>query len=326
MQITPDFLYTAKDPDTALDYIHRRTGDADIYFVRNERPSPAQATLSFRIHGRAPEIWDADTGESRSALIYRETQTHTELPLSFPAFGSTFVIFRRPSTVHVVEAHHDGQQIFPSLAPDPGFHGGPGRASLLQSSQPGTYTISLSNGERHTLQVPVPPSQPALIGPWTLGFPSGWGAPSSVTMPTLQSWTESSIPGVRYFSGTATYTNTLQLPKTLLDGHHEIWMELGDVREVATVTVNGIELRTLWHRPFTLRLDSALHAGENSLSIRVTNLWPNRLIGDKQPNATVHYTHTNVDAYTKDSPLLPSGLLSPVTFQVSTEAAPQQAP
>jgi len=142
-------------------------------------------------------------------------------------------------------------------------------------------------------------------------------------MNTLQSWTESPIPDVRYFSGSATYTNTIQIPAALMDGKHEIWMNLGDVREIATVTVNGKELRTLWHRPFVLRIDPALHVGENALSIRVTNLWPNRLIGDKQPTAKVHYTHTNIDAYNKDSPLLPSGLLSPVTFQVSVGASIQ---
>jgi len=93
--------------------------------------------------------------------------------------------------------------------------------------------------------------------------------------------------------------------------------DLGDVREIATVAVNGKELRTLWHAPFLLRIDPALHAGDNELSIRVTNLWPNRLIGDQQPAEKAHYTKTNIHVYSKDSPLLPSGLLSPVTLRVT---------
>jgi hypothetical protein len=96
-------------------------------------------------------------------------------------------------------------------------------------------------------------------------------------------------------------------------------MDLGDVREVATVSVNGKELRTLWHAPFTLRIDSALHPGDNELSINVTNLWPNRLIGDQQPTEVVHYAHTNVPAYPRDFTLLPSGLLSPVTLSVEED-------
>ena len=93
-------------------------------------------------------------------------------------------------------------------------------------------------------------------------------------------------------------------------------MDLGDVREVVTVVVNGKEVATLWHPPFLVRIDGALRMGSNEVELRVTNLWPNRLIGDEQPSGTVHYAKTNVHVYTKDSPLLPSGLLSPVTLRV----------
>jgi hypothetical protein len=142
-------------------------------------------------------------------------------------------------------------------------------------------------------------------------------------MTNLQSWTDSPVSGVRYFSGTATYHNVVQVPADLLDKNREIWMDLGDVREIATVAVNGKELRTLWHAPFLLRIDPALHAGDNELSIRVTNLWPNRLIGDQQPAEKAHYTKTNIHVYSKDSPLLPSGLLSPVTLRVTEKGRTQ---
>jgi hypothetical protein len=90
------------------------------------------------------------------------------------------------------------------------------------------------------------------------------------------------------------------------------------VREIATVAINGIPVQTLWRAPFVTRIDPELHSGDNTVEIQVTNLWPNRIIGDLQPTATVHYTHTNVRAYTKDSPLLPSGLLEPVTVQIGS--------
>jgi len=323
MQVAPDFTFNTNDSDMALDYIHRRTSDADIYFVRNEKNLPTKAMLSFRVHGRAPELWHVDTGEVTPALIYRESGEHTEVPLSFPPYGSVFVVFRHTPTKHAIDLRRDGQQIFPSIEPGTGVYGSSAPQANFRASQPGAYIVKLSNGLQRSLQISVPAERPQLQPAWTVSFPAGWGAPASISMNTLQSWTESPIPDVRYFSGSATYTNTIQIPAALMDGKHEIWMNLGDVREIATVTVNGKGLRTLWHRPFVLRIDPALHAGENALSIRVTNLWPNRLIGDKQPTAKVHYTHTNIDAYNKDSPLLPSGLLSPVTFQVSVGASIQ---
>ena len=153
---------------------------------------------------------------------------------------------------------------------------------------------------------------------WTLSFPAGWGAPLSVPWQHFQSWTESTDPGIRYFSGTADYRTTLHVPSGLLGSHRQLWLQLGQVREIATVTVNGRAAETLWRQPFAVRIDPLVHAGDNILEIEVTNLWPNRLIGDLQPLAKAQFTHTNVRAYTKDSPLLPSGILEPVTLQVGS--------
>jgi alpha-L-rhamnosidase len=320
MQIAPDFSFNAEDSGADLDYIHRRTNDTDIYFVRNGKDTPAKAVLSFRITGKAPELWHVDTGEVTPALVYRESGTRTEVPLSFPAYGSAFILFRHAPSKHAIAIRHDGLPVFPSIDSGGEVYPGASAQNYLHASQAGRYSITLSNGERHSLDLSAPPAQPQFKHSWSLSFPPGWGAPASISMTTPKSWTESSIPDVRYFSGTATYTNTVQVPATLLDGKREIWMDLGDVREIATVTVNGKELNTLWHTPFSLRIDTALHAEENTISIRVTNFWPNRLIGDLQPDAKTHYTHTNIEAYTKDSPLLPSGLLSPVTFHLSDGA------
>jgi hypothetical protein len=121
---------------------------------------------------------------------------------------------------------------------------------------------------------------------------------------------------VKYFSGTGTYRTVLHIPSALLTSQRQLWLNLGQVREIASVAVNGIPVQTMWRAPFVARIDPQLHVGDNTLEIQVTNLWPNRIIGDLQPSATEHYTHTNVRAYTKDSPLLPSGILEPVTIQI----------
>ena len=145
-------------------------------------------------------------------------------------------------------------------------------------------------------------------GPWTVDFQQGRGAPESAVFPVLESWTESGDAGIRYFSGTAIYKNTFNLEKG--SGRYEI--DLGKVCNLAVVTLNGERLRTLWRAPFKVDITDALKDGENELEIGVTNLWPNRLIGDEQPGVKQRITYTTWPFYKAGDPLLTSGLLGPV--------------
>ena len=122
------------------------------------------------------------------------------------------------------------------------------------------------------------------------------------------------MPGVRYFSGTATYHTDVDLQRVA--GQHFI-LTLGGLNEVSTVRVNGKSLGTLWALPFQLDITAGFHPGRNRIELDVTNLWPNRIIGDAQPTANATYTHTNIRTYTADSPLLPSGLIGPVTIEIA---------
>ena len=92
-----------------------------------------------------------------------------------------------------------------------------------------------------------------------------------------------------------------------------MWIDLGDVRNIAEISLNGKALGTLWHAPFRINIGAALRSGSNELVVKVTNSWVNRLIGDEQPNAT-RVVFTVVKPYRADSPLLPSGLLGPVSL------------
>jgi hypothetical protein len=154
----------------------------------------------------------------------------------------------------------------------------------------------------------------SIQGPWTVRFQKGRGAPESVKFKTLKSWTASSVPGIRYFSGTAEYKAEFNLPDPL--SGNRILLELGEVREVATVKVNGIECGTLWTKPFSVDITSAIRPGKNGLEIGVTNLWPNRLIGDQFLPESKRIGFTNIQFFKKNSPLLKSGLLGPVTIQI----------
>jgi hypothetical protein len=118
--------------------------------------------------------------------------------------------------------------------------------------------------------------------------------------------------GVKYFSGTGVYTKTIQVPSGWLIPGAKLWLDLGNVKNIAEVSVNGKPLGVVWKPPFRVDATAALKAGANDLEIRVINLWVNRLIGDQQPDVAKKYTYTAQQFYQADSPLLPSGLLGPV--------------
>jgi hypothetical protein len=150
-------------------------------------------------------------------------------------------------------------------------------------------------------------------GPWTVAFQPDRGAPASISMDKLTAWNESSDKGVKYFSGIGTYTKTVQAPADWFKKGATLWLDLGDVKNLAVVTVNGKELGTVWHTPYRVDVTSALKPGANEISVKVINAWVNRIIGDKQADATTKYTFTTWPAYKADTPLLPSGLLGPVS-------------
>ena len=150
-----------------------------------------------------------------------------------------------------------------------------------------------------------------LEGPWELRFARDLGAPEKVTLPHLASWTENADSGVKYYSGTAAYTKTIDVPAAWTGKGQRITLDLGDVRDLAEVLVNGRSAGIAWHPPYKVEITGAVKPGPNTLEIKVTNLWVNRLIGDQQPGAK-KYTFTVLSTYKADAPLRPSGLLGPV--------------
>jgi hypothetical protein len=148
-------------------------------------------------------------------------------------------------------------------------------------------------------------------GPWDVAFEPGRGAPASARFDKLIDWTASSDPGIKYFSGAATYKASFKLPAVRPAKGQCLAIDLGEVRELAVVSVNGRELSTVWHSPYVVDATEALHAGTNTLEVKVVNLWPNRLIGDKQPGATP-VTYAPGSLYSAKSHLLPSGMTGPV--------------
>ncbi len=316
--IAPDLTSAGPAPNEDFDFVHRRSGSAEIYFVRSKKLSAVATVLSFRTHGLAPEMWTPETGAVTPQAVYTETKDgRTNLPVWFAPYGSTVVAFRRTAGPHVVRVERDGREVFPKLDADTApfaieMRGG---RITLRAEQGGHYVALDAAGHRHAASVAEPVTLP-LLKPWTLAFTPGWGAPAEVRMDKLESWSESKQEGVRHFSGTATYSASFDLPAQL-PRQARVVLDLGEVRETARVTVNGRELGVVWKRPFQIDVTSAAVAGTNSLKIQVTNLWPNRIIGDQSLPESQRFTHTNITKFKADSPLMPSGLLGPVAVKIT---------
>jgi hypothetical protein len=163
-----------------------------------------------------------------------------------------------------------------------------------------------------TIPKPVDTKLAAIGGSWDVAFQPNRGAPAGITVPVLASWHESADPGVKYFSGAGTYTKTVEAQADWFQAGSKLILDLGDVKNIAVVTVNGKALGIYWKAPFRVDVTSALKPGANALEIKVINLWVNRLIGDQQEGVTKKYTYTAQQFYRADSPLLPSGLIGPV--------------
>jgi hypothetical protein len=164
----------------------------------------------------------------------------------------------------------------------------------------------------HMIPLGIETKLATLTGPWNVSFEPDRGAPASITMDELSDWSHSDDPGVKYFSGIGTYRKTVSASSEWFRKGSRLWLDLGEVRNLAEVTVNGKELGQTWHPPYRVEATSVLKPGANEVTIKVVNAWVNRLIGDEQPGVP-KFTFADVKPYKANSPLLPSGLLGPVT-------------
>jgi hypothetical protein len=348
--LKPDFEFQGASAGTRLVYAHRVAGGADIYFVSNQRREFDSAEATFRVSGKAPELWHPDTGLMEPAPIWSSSAGRTTVRLDFDPAGSVFVIFRHAAAavdqVVSISANETGTAV---AAFGPAALGQPPKwemsaaadgAPVVKAWVNGRANLRTASGKILTAAVADLPAPQELGGPWTLSFPPNWGAPPEVTMDKLISWTDHTNAGVRYFSGTAVYKKEWVISGDQLRPGRELWLDLGAVKNFAEVTLNGQSLGVLWKPPFRVNATAAARPGANRLEVKVTNLWPNRLIGDEQlppdceweglqlkawpqwlldgrPSPTGRLTFTTWHHYTKDSPLLESGLLGPVAWRVA---------
>ena len=277
--VARDWEYKEREEGSRLMFLHRKIEHGDVYFVDNREDRAENVDATFRVEGKAPELWDPATGGA-TPVSYRIADGRTTVPLHLDPNGATFVVFRAPATQESLELP----------APKETWIGG------LFS---------------------------ALNRNWKVSFERGKGAPETADFQRLVSWTKmplsASDDGIKYFSGTATYSKTIDVPADDLAHGAHLWLDLGDVRELADVKVNDVDLGILWKTPYKVDVTGAIKPGENRVEIKVTNLWVNRMIGDQQPWAMKKYAFADFTPYKADSPLLPSGLLGPVRLISATE-------
>lgn len=274
MSVQPDFQHTADKKDTQLEYIHRKDGNRDIYFVVNPEANPVQSICRFRVTGKQPEIWNAVTGDMQDVKSFTQSKGLTSLDLILAPHESVFIIFKKS-------------------------------ISLRQNGTAKSNSVMMSKWLD-------------LTGPWTVKFNPKWGGPVSTVFDQLQDWTQSAEQGIKYYSGTATYLKVVDMPASLLAGKRPLFLDLGAVKVIASVRVNGKEMGCAWTEPYQVAISSALKPGRNTIEIDVTNLWPNRLIGDAGLPQDRRYTNSNV-SYDKNTPLLSSGLFGPVSIWQGSE-------
>lgn len=174
-----------------------------------------------------------------------------------------------------------------------------------------------ASSQTATVGKPEPVELYRLEGAWNVSFQPDRGAPPSAMLARLAPLNENADQGIKYFSGIATYTKEFTTPRGWRPGQ-PLWIDVGEAREIAEVSVNGKLAGYAWRTPYRVDIGSAVRTGRNSLQIRVANLWVNRLIGDAQPG-TQKITWTALPTYTAKAPLRPSGLLGPVILLRSSK-------
>ncbi len=244
---------------------HRKSEDADIYFVANQLEKQRDLEFSFRVKGKVPYAYQAVTGEFFQLDKYSTQASRTELSLNLAPNQSLFIIFTDEVNAAV-------------------------KQPLVQNTQ----DVLVLNNE------------------WKLSFDESFGGPKeTISTKNLFDWTTHGIEGVKYYSGTVKYSTNFKLSSKQLKAK-QLALDLGDMANMASVKLNGVDCGVVWTYPYTINISKALKKGNNLLEIEVSNTWANRLIGDEQLPEDKRITKTTAPFRLQDMPLNKAGLLGPV--------------
>ncbi len=319
LDVKPDVSWITENKDPKIFWHHRTDGKREIYFLANGGNETVRAAFSFRAAGRAPEIWDPQTGGIRHPAVFRLREGRTEIPLELSPSGSLFVVFGPGETGgHFESVTRDGQSLWPpGREPSPGFPRvwiQPDGGFVVETTLAGEYGFEDSRGKTVSCRVAPIPSPLEIEGPWQVSF-EGVAKPSPQVFERLLPWNTHPDPAVRFFSGTGEYRAEFTVAPGSLGGDVVAWLDLGDVRELAEAVLNGQPLGVAWAPPFRLDVTKALKPGKNEVVIRAVNTWANRLTGDAALPEAERSTWTSFVHYKKGDKSPDSGLLGPVRVE-----------
>jgi len=336
--VEPDVIVEAEGENRGkfpINYIHRTTPEAEIYFVSSSSEKISSGLLSFRVSGKQPEFWHPDTGRIEACPVYEQKDGRTVVPMVFDPAGSVFVVFRdKTAAPSVTKVSLDGKAVLSTSERINPF-------SVAKEFFTSGGVLSLETSDQRTVEQTIPaPYVRSMDTDWTVSF-DGVGTPAKTRFKTLTPWDEHPDEAIRYFSGTGTYRKTFDMRKK---EDQRVWLDIGKVEVIATVIVNGEDLGVQWKPPFLVDITDAVRSGKNTLEIQVTNLWVNRLIGDEQFPDDVSFsskgllgelpewfvnntprpekgrkTFTTCKYYKGTDPLMPSGLVGPVSLITMSE-------
>jgi len=319
LNVKPDLIWTASIADPKVYWHHRHEDQRDIYFLANGSDDALRAAFSFRMTDRVPEIWNPETGAIQRPAVFRNVAGRVELPMELAPFESLFVVFGRDRfEPHFESVELDGQPLWPPNAPPlpglPGVWMQSDGSFVMEAAQPGEYGFEDSQKKTVACRVASIPPPLALKGPWQVSF-EGAAKPAPQVFEHLIPWNTHPDPAVRFFSGTGEYHAEFTVAPEDLGGDVIAWLDLGDVRELAEVTLNGEALGIAWMPPFRLDVTHKLRPGKNEIVVRAVNTWANRLIGDAALPETERSTWTSFTHNKKKNKLPDSGLLGPVRIE-----------
>ena len=309
--IPPDVIVANELP---LSWIHRKTDDADIYFISSTCPDPLDLSISFKLENTYPEIWDPFTGAQSLARVWSKDKERINVSVSFAPSGSAILVFpkgkKEPEYTKVefnehtildtktswYRMHHNPDSI-PTLVLT---------ENAVLASQSGIYSFTKEDKtiEKQMLDV----HEKLLNDNWILRFEEGWDAPSSYNMLMIKPLTEIKDKAIRHYSGTVTYTKEISYTKN----DKQVYIDLGNVANIADFWCNGEKIGVRWAPPFTFDLTGKLKEGKNLLEIKVTNTWRNQLIYDNSRTEAEKKTCTTNPPRKDEKELELSGLSGPV--------------
>ncbi|AWI08357.1 glycosyl hydrolase [Ereboglobus luteus] len=264
--------------DDSICWQHRKAGDTDIFYFSNIEAKPKLLNLVLRSENKTPEIWNPETGSVSPLAVWHPTDAGVGVSLPLKANEALFVVFRKP----VARKDFAANVISPESGVSYAMEARADAGWIVKAPEAGDYILQTAAGKTLRATVASAPESMAISGEWKVKFEPPAGGSFSSKLTTLESWTCSGDKRIKYFSGTAIYTNTFTIPKGNIANDLSVLLKLGDVREMASVSINGRQVGTLWHAPFEIDVTQYIKPGVNEISISVTNTWANRLIGDGQ--------------------------------------------